>query len=40
MAVIGLTTSSLHNAIPGIQHTAIKGTGHWSLMLDIFLRAL
>jgi len=41
--------SSLHNTIPGIQHTAIRGTGHWihldkpaefSLVLDIFLRAL
>ena len=40
---------SLHNAVPGIQHTAIRGTGHWihldkpaefGLVLDIFLRAL
>jgi len=41
--------SSLHNVVPGIQHTAIKGTGHWihldkpaefAAVLDIFLRAL
>lgn len=40
---------SLHNVVPGIQHTAIRGTGHWihldkpaefGLVLDIFLRAL
>jgi len=40
---------SLHNAVPGIQHTAIKGTGHWihldkptefNQALDIFLRGL
>jgi len=40
---------SLHNAVPGIQHTAIKGTGHWihldkptefNQVLDIFLRGL
>lgn len=43
------TPLSLHNAAPGIQHTAIKGTGHWihldkpgefTVVLDIFLRAL
>jgi pimeloyl-ACP methyl ester carboxylesterase len=40
---------SLHNVVPGIQHTVIKGTGHWihldkpaefNLVLDIFLRGL
>jgi pimeloyl-ACP methyl ester carboxylesterase len=40
---------SLHNAVPGIQHTVIKGTGHWihldkpaefNAVLDIFLRGL
>ena len=40
---------SLHNAVPGIQHTMIKGTGHWIQLdkpvefnqaLDIFLRGL
>jgi len=40
---------SLHNAVPGIQHTVIKGTGHWIQLdkpvefnqaLDIFLRGL
>jgi pimeloyl-ACP methyl ester carboxylesterase len=40
---------SLHNAVPGIQHTMIKGTGHWihldkptefNQVLDIFLRGL
>jgi pimeloyl-ACP methyl ester carboxylesterase len=40
---------SLHHAVPGIQHTVIKGTGHWihldkpaefNLVLDIFLRGL
>lgn len=40
---------SLHNAVPGIQHTVIRGTGHWihldkpaefNLVLDIFLRGL
>ena len=40
---------SLHNALPGIQHTVIKGTGHWiqldkptefNQVLDIFLRGL
>lgn len=42
------TPLSLHNAV-GMQHTAIKGTGHWiqldkpeefALVLDIFLRGL
>jgi pimeloyl-ACP methyl ester carboxylesterase len=37
---------SLHNAVPGFQHTVIKGTGHWihlddpqgfSQALDLFL---
>lgn len=40
---------SLHNATRGIQHTVIKGTGHWihldkpvefNAVLDIFLRGL
>jgi pimeloyl-ACP methyl ester carboxylesterase len=40
---------SLHNAVRGIQHTVIKGTGHWiqldkptefNAVLDIFLRGL
>ena len=40
---------SLHNAVPGIAHTAIEGTGHWihldkpvefNQVLDIFLRGL
>ena len=40
---------SLHNAVPGIQDTVIKGTGHWiqldkpdefNQVLDIFLRGL
>ena len=40
---------SLHNALPGIQHTVIRGTGHWihldkpvefNQVLDIFLRGL
>ncbi len=40
---------SLHNAVPGIQHTMIRGTGHWihldkptefNQVLDIFLRGL
>ena len=40
---------SLHHVVPGIQHTVIKGTGHWihldkpaefNLVLDIFLRGL
>jgi pimeloyl-ACP methyl ester carboxylesterase len=40
---------SLHNALPGIQHTPIEGTGHWihldkpaefNQVLDIFLRGL
>ena len=40
---------SLHNAVPGIQHTIIEGTGHWihldkptefNQVLDIFLRGL
>jgi pimeloyl-ACP methyl ester carboxylesterase len=40
---------SLHNAVRGIQHTVIRGTGHWihldkpadfNLVLDIFLRGL
>jgi pimeloyl-ACP methyl ester carboxylesterase len=40
---------SLHNAVPGIGHTVIKGTGHWihldkptefNQVLDIFLRGL
>jgi pimeloyl-ACP methyl ester carboxylesterase len=40
---------SLHNAVPGIQHTSIDGTGHWiqldeptqfNQVLDIFLRGL
>jgi pimeloyl-ACP methyl ester carboxylesterase len=40
---------SLHNAVPGVQHTVIKGTGHWihldkpaefNVVLDIFLRGL
>jgi pimeloyl-ACP methyl ester carboxylesterase len=40
---------SLHNAVPGIEHTVIEGTGHWihldkptefNQALDIFLRGL
>jgi len=40
---------SLHNAVPGIAHTVIEGTGHWIQLdkpvefnqaLDIFLRGL
>jgi pimeloyl-ACP methyl ester carboxylesterase len=40
---------SLHNAVPGIGHTVVKGTGHWiqldkpaefNQVLDIFLRGL
>lgn len=43
------TPLSLHNAVPGFQHTVIKNTGHWiqlddparfNAVLDVFLAAL